>query len=123
MRDDLAQPKKKKSKTINSNDIKNIRKEMKKIIEETPVFPRKRKDSTQRSLKNHPISHHSKNLKSYSKSEELFSQPKVKKNGKRKEDLKRNEDLKEISFSMPMTSKIINLFSNNSSVYNSHKEL
>ena len=42
---------------------------MKKIIEETPIFPKpKRKESTQRSLKNHPISQNSKNLKNYSKS-------------------------------------------------------
>lgn len=77
--------KKRKEKTNHSHDMKYLRKEMKKIIEETPIFTKpKRKESTQRSVKNQPINANSKNLKNYSKSEELFAQPKEIK-GKKKQ--------------------------------------
>ena len=119
-RDDVRR---KKEKTNHSHDLKHLRKEMKKIIEETPIFPKAKKKDGQKSTKSHQMNLNSKNLKSYSKSEELFSQPKTKRKTKLKSELKNREDFKEISFSMPMTSKIIHLFSNNSSVYNSQKDL
>ena len=119
-RDDIRR---KKEKTNHSHDLKYLRKEMKKIIEETPIFPKPKKKEGQKSTKSHQMNLNSKNLKSYSKSEELFSQPKTKRKNKLKSELRNREDFKEISFSMPMTSKIIHLFSNNSSVYNSQKDL
>ena len=113
-------PKKKKSKTL--EDVKHLKKEIKKLIEDTPIFlkGRKKEEKQQRPGRNHSTSLNSKHLKPYSRSEELFSLPKTK---KKKAKAESKEDLQEISFSMPMTSKIIRLFSNNSAIYNSHKEL
>ena len=59
----------KKEKTNHSHDLKYMRKQMKKIIEETPIFPKQKKKDGQKSTKSHQMNLNSKNLKSYSKSE------------------------------------------------------
>lgn len=86
--------KKKKSKSIKSGDMKQLKKEIKKMIEETPLFIQRKKDSPKEGAKSGrgqmPYLN-SKNIKIYSKSEEIFSETKPKKKLKEKHSHKQSE--------------------------------
>lgn len=113
--------KKKKSKTSNEGDIKQVKKENKAIIDAGALLLNfKKREGSNKSSKtsrsNNSNYHFGKHgHKQGSKSHEIATD---RKRGEHKSKLG-SAELKNIGFSLPMTSKMVSLYSNNSSLFNS----
>jgi hypothetical protein len=114
-----SQARRKKAKSTNEGEMRQIKKEIKSMFEATPLHLNKRKEGSRSSAKSSRSNSNcfSKPTKN-SKSHDLNTERK----GRHKSKSGLSE-LKNIAYTMPITSKMVSLYSNTSSLFSSKAEL